>query len=370
MSFVLANSRFLPLKDNSIDCVITSPPYWALRKYDIPDLVWDENKDCNHEWGEPHFFYEGRTSSHGRTSKISNKAKIGQDSVSSHIYFYCKNCGAWKGQLGLEPTFDLYLEHLIEIFDEVKRVLKPEGTCWVVMGDTYAGSNCGSNDYRAMQGLNPKYKHFSEIYKGQRAGRVKGIQNKSMCLIPYRFAIRMIERGWILRNQIIWHKPNCMPSSAHDRFTVDYEPIFFFTKSKKYYFRQQREGNSISKIFNIRVRDVKLGRIKYFDRIASEEEIERYREGYKEIAGRNKRCVWTIPTQPYSESHFATFPKELVEPMIRAGCPPNGIVLDPFCGSGTVLAVANELNIRAIGIDLGYKDLVKKRLNGIQKKLF
>src|SRR5215472_3408611 len=140
----------------------------------------------------------------------------------------------------------------------------------------------------------------------------------------FRLAIRMIdEQGWILRNSIIWHKPNCMPSSVKDRFTVDYEPVFFFTKSKKYWFEMQREGETKSRLFNIRVRDVQTNRIKHIDRKASREEIEKYSEPKygKEIIGRNKRSVWKIPTKPYKEAHFATFPPALIEIPIKAGCP-------------------------------------------------
>jgi len=157
------------LPDESVDMVMTSPPYWALRDYGV------------------------------------------------------------DGQLGLEPTFQEYINKLCDIFDEVKRVLKKEGTCWVNMGDTYSGG-VNNNDKKKVDGA----KTIKPI-------KAMGVQDKCLLQIPSRFAIEMCNRGWILRNEIIWHKPNCMPSSVRDRFTVDFEKIFFFTKSKKYYFETQYE---------------------------------------------------------------------------------------------------------------------------------
>ena len=159
------------LPGESIDCVVTSPPYWALRDYGVP------------------------------------------------------------GQLGLESTFNEYISKLCDIFDEVKRVLKKEGTCWVNIGDTYVGSGFGAGGKH----------HFLSDQALKNPTKFAGLPNKSLCQIPSRFAIEMCNRGWILRNEIIWHKPNCMPQSVKDRFTVDFEKIFFFVKSKKYYFETQYE---------------------------------------------------------------------------------------------------------------------------------
>src|SRR3990167_10820798 len=181
------------LPDESIDCAITSPPYWALRDYGV------------------------------------------------------------KGQLGLEPTFQEYITKLCDIFDEVKRVLKKEGTCWVNIGDTYMGNSSYSakgrqgfgNDKIGMinkkQWTDPKHKNTVGRLRVREHTESGQIIEKSLCQIPSRFAIEMTNRGWILRNEIIWHKPNCMPSSADDRFTVDFEKIFFFVKNKKYCFKQQLE---------------------------------------------------------------------------------------------------------------------------------
>jgi DNA modification methylase len=201
----------------------------------------------------------------------------------------------------------------------------------------------------------------------------QNIPSKSLCLIPERFAIEMISRGWILRNKIIWHKPNCMPASVKDRFTVDFEPVFFFTKSRRYWFEQLYEtydrplnrwgGDSLKKECE------KTSKYLKTQNIGSSSCLRAGRQMRPNESGRNRRCVWTIPTAPYKESHFAVFSEALVEPMIRAGCPKGGIVLDPFCGSGTMMRVAEKLSRVGIGFDLGYQDLQKKRIKNIQKEL-
>jgi len=598
---MLADSRAQPLKDNSVNCIITSPPYWPLRKYDIPDLIWDGAEGCEHEWGD-----------------FLLNPKAGQ---------FCLHCSAWRGQLGLEPIIDLYLKHLLQIMDECKRVLRDDGTMWVNLGDSY--NNNPSNSHNSNLG---NAEALSIV--GRQKRQQSNIPVKSLCLIPERFAIEMVERDtmdiyeldkkwivcnnlnvtedtyyalqrpdqgkgiqhgvsakmesgtsrtisktnegmgreeprqnsslqqeallvesgrrnnegdereckstpkiknasndelwwessqvrllwgndlsisndrshqwentgtqegtkkvwiglsvakedelsrrfqgfvyelqlgnrkvwilppsrgknlrlrkrdiplellplfklhkperWILRSKIIWHKPNCMPSSAKDRFTVDFEPIFFFVKSRKYWFEQQYESHIST--------DKKPHGTFGQKSLAAGEKIKIELNPQ----GRNRRCVWTIPTQPYPESHFATFPESLVEPMIKAGCPSfvckkcgkarekiikpkftshesktdskyekgtganrisllrqaarergeeyhqeleflgytdcgcnagfrPGIVLDPFCGSGTVMRVAERLNRVGVGFDLGYTELQEKRMKNVQKEIF
>ncbi len=280
------------LPDGSVDCVITSPPYWALRDYGI------------------------------------------------------------EGQLGLEPTFIEYLENLWQIFDEIYRVLKKSGTCWVNLGDTYYGGGKGKTE-----GMNKA--------GGICGGSFKNMDyaQKSLCMIPERFAIGMIERGWVLRNQIIWHKPNAMPQSVKDRFTIDFEKIFFFVKQRKYYFKQQFEphkskphgGQIVAKSSDVNVQ-YGIGGVDRF---------------YKP-QGRNKRTVWPITTKPFKGAHFAVFPPDIPEICIDAGCPDDGIVLDPFFGSGTTGVVAGQLCKKWIGIELNpdYCEIAKQRLTAIGTYLF
>lgn len=285
----------------SVEMVITSPPYWGLRDYGI------------------------------------------------------------KGQIGLEPTYDEYLQKLIIVFDEVKRVLKNQGTCWINLGDTYSGSNNGANDYTTTNRNKPNT--YKKIYKGQKPGKTN-LPDKSLCVIPFRFAILMVQRGWILRNDIIWQKPNAMPSSVEDRFTVDYEHLFFFVKSKKYYFKQQFE-DAVNPSDNIYRRELRKKR-NYNLKTPYKNNFPSPKYENK----RNKRCVWRIPTKPFPEAHFAVYPVELCRVPIESGSPENGIVLDPFTGSGTTAVAAKELGRKYIGIELNpeYVAIAEKRLG--QQTLF
>jgi site-specific DNA-methyltransferase (adenine-specific) len=303
------------LPSESIDCAITSPPYWALRDYGV------------------------------------------------------------VGQLGLEPTFQEYITKLCDIFDEVKRVLKKDGTCWINLGDTYSGNKEGKTDNKV-----------SSYLKDTSTGIHKKatIQEKCLCQIPSRFAIEMTNRGWILRNEIIWHKPNAMPSSASDRFTVDFEKVFFFVKNKKYNFEQQFVSYAPSS--DVRYRQALRANKSYATKQPYKSNTPystNYKRGHGSVVsrandsdgllvgghnpnGRNVRTVWTIPTKPFSEAHFATFPEKLIEPMLKAGCPKNGIVLDIFMGAGTTGLVAKKLGRNYLGIELNpeYIKIAEARING------
>ena len=271
--------------NESIDCVVTSPPYWSLRYYGV------------------------------------------------------------KEQIGLELTFQEYLEKLWKIFDEIYRILKPTGTLWVNLGDTYSGSGKGA-------GYNGKSK---ESWRFKKKPKIKEkLPAKCLCLIPARFAIGMIDRGWILRNEIIWYKPNAMPESVKDRFTVDFEKIFLFVKKRRYYFKQILEP--------------------YASKPKTEKRKHKYRDAglisYREVlnfytkGGRNKRAVWVINNKPCKEAHFAVFPPEIPEICIMAGCPENGIVLDIFMGSGTTAVIAENLKRRWIGIEINqeYCEIAQNRI--------
>lgn len=297
-----ALTQLKTLQDESVDCVVTSPPYWALRDYGI------------------------------------------------------------EGQLGLEPTFQEFITKLCDIFDEVKRVLKKEGTCWVNLGDTYNGNKKGKTDKKVSNYLKDSSTQINKKMNTE-------IKEKSLCMIPERFAIEMCNRGWILRNEIIWHKPNAMPSSAKDRFTVDFEKVFFFVKNKNYYFEQQLEpytkpmnrwGGKILKADGESKWDDGTGQESYRDRNFRPNEN-----------GKNKRTVWSINTKPLLDAHFASFPEALITPMILAGCPEKGVVLDPFFGAGTTGLVAKKLGRKYIGIELNeeYIKIAEKRLQNVQPKL-
>ena len=325
--------------NESIDTAAGSPPYWGLRDYGTKPEIWGGDPDCDHQW-------------------IKHKSGLAHENRKGPTYIYkydqgtaafCSECEAWRGHLGLEPYYFQYVNHLCDIFDEVKRVLRPEGSLWVNIGDTYSGSNNGSNDHRDKTGLGARP---TDRYKGQKAGVAADIPAKSLCQIPNRFAIEMTKRGWILRNEIIWHKPNCMPSSAKYRFTVDYEKIFFFTKSRKYYFNTQYDPYS-KPLDRCGGKSKKTtDHLKLKSPCAS---AHRERAMHPNPNGRIKRTTWSINTKPFPKAHFAVYPEELVETPIKAGCPPKGIVLDPFMGSGTTALVALKLGRRFIGIELSPK---------------
>lgn len=274
IEYIIGNAlEVLPtMEPESIDVCVTSPPYWNLRDYG----------------SEP------------------------------------ADYGDWVGQLGLEPAPDMYINHLVAIFDEVKRVLKPTGACWVNLGDTY-------------------------------------LPNKSLAQIPSRFALEMANRGWLLRNEVIWHKINIMPTPVKDRFTVDFEKFFFFVKDPSYWFEQQREPLSEASLLRVRYGltsdkgniGAKGGGVSVFhmgDRFAPPE-------------GRNKRCVWTMAASNSKDAHCAMFPTALIETPIKACCPGGGVVMDPFCGSGTVLEYCRSQNINAVGIKINpaFEPIIRKR---------
>jgi site-specific DNA-methyltransferase (adenine-specific) len=290
-------------EDCSIDCCITSPPYWALRDYGM------------------------------------------------------------EGQLGLEPDFKEYINKLCNIFNEVKRVLKNEGTLWVNIGDTYyTKSGTGFLE----DNLNPKNEDEVSSSTGiNKANEIRGLgllPEKSLCNIPSRFSIEMQDRNWILRNEIIWHKNSVIPSSADDRFTVDFEKLYFFVKQRKYYFEQQLEKYTVP-INRWGGEDLIADGSSSWDE-GTGQTTYRNRSIRPNPEGRNMRTTWSINPKPTPEAHFATFPQKLVAVPILSGCPEHGIVLDPFIGSGTTAIVARKFNRNYIGIELNpkYIEIANNRL--------
>lgn len=243
--------------------------------------------------------------------------------VTSPPYFGLRDYQA-ESQIGNEKTVESYIENLCKTFDAIHPLLKSTGTLFVNIGDVYS-------------------------------------KQKQLLNIPAIFSIEMQKRGWILRNKIIWHKPNCMPQSVKDRFTVDFEEVFFFVKSKKYYFNADAvKEDAIWKDD----RRAGLGRIHYQGK-KRDGKIGTGQENFAHIVDkRNKRCVWKVATRPFSDAHFATYPKELIEPMILAGCPRGGVVLDPFFGSGTTGIVANNNAMHCIGFEINqeYINIISNRL--------
>ena len=345
----------------SIDCIITSPPYFQLRDYGTEHQIWGGVDNCPHEFES----FEKTIHSGSTKSEIANGQNQITDMKSTSAF--CKKCNAWKGELGLEPTFQQYINHLIEVFAECKRVLKDEGTIWVNLGDSYNGAKQGNTDLK-----NPQVNSESFIKPLD-----KSLQSKCLLNIPSRFAIAMTdELGLILRNNIIWHKNNCMPSSATDRFTVDFENIMFFTKKKKYYFEQQFEKSVDPESYlGRRARNIPEQYHKdkiHFAKAGSYDENGIDRGAGKTYPNRNMRTVWNINTSGSKDKHYAMYPEKLLVRMIEAGCPKEGIVLDPFGGSGTTGITAKKLQRNFINIELNpeYSELSERNFENKIGNLF
>jgi len=305
------------MPDQAIDMIITSPPYWGLRDYGV-EQIFGGDKDCEHEWalkeGKELKLTTGKNSQCVRPWRKLATTKMPDSG-------FCLKCHAWKGQLGLEPTPEMYIEHLTEIFNEVKRVLKKTGTLWLNIGDTYSGSNCGSNDYREQDGLgtNPQLR-----YKGQKAGNAN-LPSKCLCMIPERLSWSLIQNGWILRNKIIWYKPNGMPSSVKDRFSNKWEYVFMFSKSQRYYFDLDgvREAYAESTFQRVSQNE---GNPKWDGDHKRGSPMGEHTLDPKQFThpkGKNPGDVWEIGTVPcpIKGIHFATFPEDLCRKAIIPGCP-------------------------------------------------
>ena len=288
------------LPDNSIDCCVTSPPYYALRDY-----------GCD-------------------------------------------------GQIGLEETPEKYIERLCDVFSEVRRILTPKGTLWLNIGDSYNGNKVGNTEIVKNKKVSESNDFHKKLWSGAKP--------KDLIGIPFMLAFALRSQGWYLRQDIIWCKPNPMPESVTDRCTKSHEYIFLLSKSQKYYFdyeaimepcadqeRNNFQSGSRANGINKDRNDNDLGK--------------RSKIWKPKVIGdqkaRNKRDVWTVNNKPCKEAHFATYPFELIKPCILAGCPENGIVLDPFMGSGTTAIVARSLNRNYLGVELNpeYIKIAHKRLD-------
>lgn len=250
------------MPEGYFDCVVTSPPYWGLRDYGI------------------------------------------------------------DGQIGAEATINEYIEDIVKLFREVRRVLSDDGTLWLNIGDSYTSGG------RTWRDADAKNKGRAMSY---RAPTPDGLKPKDLIGVPWRLAFALQEDGWYFRTDIIWNKPNCQPESVKDRPTRSHEYVFLFSKSEKYYYDWQ----SI---------------------------MEPAVDAKKKM--KNRRTVWNVNTEPYPGSHFAVYPRELVRLCVRAGSRENGRVLDPFIGSGTTGVVCNELGRECVGIELSteYAELARERL--------
>ena len=302
--------------------------------------------------------------------------------VTSPPYYGLRDYGA-AGQIGLESTPEEYISRLVEVFREFKRVLRDDGTLWINIGDSYAGSGKGA--WANKESQKEVYVLDTDSAPAQMPKRFDGIKPKDMIGIPWMLAFALRADGWYLRQDIIWAKPNPMPESVTDRCTKSHEHIFLFSKSPHYYFDAESIAEPVTESTKKRLhQDIehqegssripgktngtmkaaapRYGGNKY---TADSDAFYRTKSGnaYEFHEKRNKRDVWTVSTKPFKEAHFATFPPELIKPCILAGCPEDGTVCDPFMGSGTTLVTANKLNRNCIGFDINpdYCEMANKR---------
>lgn len=324
------------------------PPYYGLRDYGTGTWVGGD-PDCPHKRLSK--YSENTITGHAQEELIGN--------VGDAIYkTVCPLCGAVREdkQIGLEESPEEYIERLVSVFREVKRVLKPEGTLWVNIGDSYNGNKTGNTEVNKHKGV------VTDTFKKKKWG---GAKSKDLIGIPWLLAFALRNDGWYLRQDIIWHKPNPMPESVKDRCTKSHEYIFLLSKSPKYYFDYEAIQETATTGESVRDKNAEGYQADYpnGDRFSSGLHV--YGEGGK----RNKRDVWSVSPAHYKEAHFATFPEELIEPMILAGCPKNGIVLDPFMGSGTTGAVAVLNKRHYIGCELNqeYIKMANRRIADANK---
>lgn len=382
------------LGDESVQCVMTSPPYWGLRDYKSEPQVWGGG-ECEHEWVEEKVFRQMRYGLGLRDSPASTRGGAIKVATTPDLEFtraFCSKCDAWRGPLGLEPTPDLYIEHLVSVFRGVRRVLRKDGTLWLNLGDSYAsqgGPEPAQTKWQVDGASNTQA-------GGQSRKPTGGLKPKDLCGIPWRVALALQADGWWLRSDIVWHKKNCMPGSQKDRPTMAHEYLFLLTKSARYFFDQEavREPLAVP-VHKPGNRDP--GQIQGMKEYRDQGGHSQFRDStdreWGTASGRNIRSVWTIATQPFCGefctdckryysgagkkqirvttqadgkkirwcicgrsdtwlSHFATFPPALVEPCIKAGSREGDTALDPFAGAGTVGVVCKRLGRDFVGIEL------------------
>jgi DNA modification methylase len=372
LSITCSSSLHMSLPDCSVQCVVTSPPYWGLRKYDgEQDSVWGGDEGCEHEWVE-----STRKGCSGGVA--SPKVHVGDQEnfqlVPDSTHGTCLKCGAWKGAYGLEPTPEMYVEHTVLFLREIRRALRDDGVVFWNVGDSYwggKGSN-GSSKARRTAAERGFTQSAGTPLCDTRAsdGKHEAIKPKDMCLIPFRVALAAQADGWWVRSDIIWAKPNPMPESVKDRPTSSYEHIFMFTKSSRYYWDADAVREPMAPESAARYNYPFAGAAR--DALIAMGDL--HGEQFTNATlpnGRNIRDVWTIATQPSGFKHYAAFPEEIPTRCIKAATKMGDTVLDPFAGTGRTLEAALRLGRKAVGYDLSekYCAMAQQRCDGVQVEI-
>lgn len=353
------------LPANSVHMVVTSPPYWSLRDYGVPPTIWGGNPLCAHAWesaGAKEGYTSKRKWQHAMTNEPANngrgdarqgekRARAREDGGWTQVEQgeFCAGCGAWRGCLGLEPTIELYIEHLVAIFEQVRRVLRKDGTCWINLGDCYTSGDRSSRDHD---------RKLPARHMESRPSTPTGLKEKDLCMVPARVALALQAAGWYLRSDIVWNKTNPMPESTRDRPTKSHEFIYLLAKSPKYFYdahaiREPHQAVSVARAKRQRTGGKYRGTVGGQPR-GNPHSLTTNLSNALSHGGRNRRSVWTLPTAPFKGAHFATFPPRLVEPCILAGSSEHGC-----CGTcGTPWKRVTKL---------GDELTVQKRIGGANK---
>ena len=314
--------------DDTIQTCITSPPYLGLRSYTLDPTIWGGDPECKHAWGDTttkrNRWGLDKDASDKQCSNRGNAWTINQGA-------FCHKCGAWCGELGHEPTPELYVEHLVQIFQEVRRVLRPDGTLWLNIGDSYNNNN----GFARSTGTWARDGRLGGA-GDKRVIKHPSIKPKDQMLVPFRVALALQADGWWVRSTIIWHKPNAFPESVTDRPTTDFEYIFLLTKQAKYYYDLDAIREPYTQPLDRWGGDTLIANGYSTWDAGTGQSAYRHRNMRPDPRGRNKRTVWSINLTPYKDAHFATFPPALIEPMVLAG---SSSKTCPKCGQPWVRVV-------------------------------
>lgn len=358
------------LPASSVRTCVTSPPYWGHRDYGVPQTVWGGVPSCDHEWATE---IKGKRRTGGKANSTLGEsfhrngmtpkavaASIARSEFAADPSYFCEKCDAWLGCLGLEPTLDLYVEHIVAVFREVRRVLTEDGTLWLNLGDSYAAKPKGSLAGQDKSTLTSTRSQEASPAGGVDKLKGSGLKNKDLIGVPWEVAFALRNDGWWLRRDVIWDKSNGRPESVKDRPTTSHEYIFLLSKSERsFYDYEAAKEPCESSPSDIRKMEEGLDRIggKHKDlddrRVGSSKHslLGRKRAVGSPI-GRNLRSVWRFAVGYFPGAHFAVFPEELPHRCIVAGSDKGDTVLDPFAGAGTTGVMARRLGRDFIGVEL------------------
>jgi DNA modification methylase len=364
---VTESLRAMPAE--SVHCAITSPPYWGLRSYGTEPQVHGGDPDCHHEWGDPERAPWANALPGPNGRKKNTEATRQRSRMTGQA---CVHCSAWLGELGNEPTVMLYVEHLVEVFREVRRVLRPDGSLWLNLGDSYVtgagrvGPRPGGGERGDRWVGNRAHRasyHGKHAKMGDQMGPMTqpnrlpqpGLKPKDLAGIPWRVAFALQDDGWYLRSDCVWNKPNCLPESVTDRPSKSHEYFFLLTKRERYFYDKEavREDLAPSSVRRGKYPHNSAFKGQFAgspveDRYPDGKKIERMGDTY-DASGRNKRTVWTVALRSTKTKHFASFPPDLVVPCVRAGTSERGVC--PTCAAPWLRVIRKRRYATRPGLD-------------------